>query len=110
MRMLIAVAGPYSAETEEQRNMNLDAMNDAAAEIYKKGHIPVIGINNALPIVDRIETIERYNSIMEISLEIIDRCDAILIIGESPGAIRERNIIMDKGLPAYKSIEEIPLP
>lgn len=108
--MLIAVAGPYTADTEEQRKKNLDVMNDTAAEIYKKGHIPVIGMNNALPIVDRLKNIDRYNSIMKISLEIIDRCDAILMIGESPGVIRERDIIMDKGLPVYKSIEEIPLP
>jgi len=110
MRMLIAVAGPYSAENEEQREKNLNVMNDAAAEVYKVGHIPVIGMNNALPVVDRFKNIDRYNSIMEISLEIIDRCDAILMIGESPGANRERDIIMDKGLPVYKSIKEIPLP
>lgn len=30
--MLIAVAGPYSAPTPEQRQTNLDAMNRAAAD------------------------------------------------------------------------------
>lgn len=40
--MLIAVAGPYSAETIEARQRNLDAMNRAAAEVYKLGHVPVL--------------------------------------------------------------------
>jgi len=43
--MLIAVAGPYSADTPEQRQRNLDAMNEAAASVMKLGHIPVIGVN-----------------------------------------------------------------
>jgi len=109
MRMLIAVAGPYSADTKEQRKKNLDAMNDAASEVYKLGHIPVIGMNNALPVVDKLNDIDRYNSIMEISLEIIDRCDAILMIGESRGANMECDVISGKGLPVYRSVKEIPL-
>ena len=45
--MLIAVAGPYSADTPEQRQRNLDLMNDAAVDVVKLGHIPVIGVNAA---------------------------------------------------------------
>ena len=51
--MIIGVAGPYSAPTEEQRKKNLDAMNLAAAKLLEKGHIPIIGMNAALPIVER---------------------------------------------------------
>ena len=40
---MIAVAGPYSADTPEQRERNLDAMNEAAASVMKLGHLPVIG-------------------------------------------------------------------
>ena len=50
--MLIAVAGPYSAETTEERQRNLDAMNRAGAEVFQRGHIPVIGVNIALPVVE----------------------------------------------------------
>ncbi len=106
--MLIAVAGLYSAETKEQMQKNLDAMNNAAAELYKKGHIPVIGMNNALPVVNRLNNIERYNSIMEISLAIVEKCDAILILGESSGVKQEKNLFLERGKPVYYSIEEIP--
>jgi hypothetical protein len=106
--MLIVVAGPYSAETEEQRAKNLDAMNIAAAEVYRKGHIPVIGVNAALFVADKIQDIPRNKVINEISFAVVERCDAILMTGSSPGADKEREIIEEKGLPVYYSIDEIP--
>ena len=107
--MLIAVAGPYSAETTEARQRNLDAMNRVAAAILKLGHVPVIGVNTALPVVEFLPSEhDRYEAIMTISLAVVDKCDAILMIGESPGANRERDLIRAKGLPVYNSISEIP--
>ena len=108
--MLIAVAGPYSASTEAARQRNLAAMNRAAAEVYQLGHVPVIGVNAALPVVAFLAAAEqdRYEAIMAISLAVVDKCDAILIVGESPGVNRERDLIRAKGLPVYNSITEIP--
>ena len=107
--MLIAVAGPYSADTPEQRQQNLDAMNEAAARVMKLGHIPVIGVNAALPVVECLGSGENtYEAIMAISLAIVDKCDAILIIGQSPGVTRERELIEAKGLPVYWNVDEIP--
>jgi len=45
---------------------------------------------------------------MDISMAVIDRCEAILLIAESPGANRERDHIAAKGFPVYYSVEEIP--
>ena len=107
--MLIAVAGPYSADTAEQRQQNLDLMNDAAIGVLKLGHIPVIGVNAALPVVERLgPDANRYETIMAISLALVDKCDAILIIGESAGVNRERDLIQSKGLPVYWNVNDIP--
>lgn len=106
--MLIAVAGPYSADTEEQRQRNLDALNKAAAEVMRRGHIPVIGVNAALPVVKWLEA-NHYDAIMTISMALIDKCDALLLIGESPGANRERDLVRAKGLPVFFDISEIPV-
>ncbi|MBE2217760.1 MAG: hypothetical protein IAE90_06140 [Ignavibacteria bacterium] len=106
--MLIAVAGPYSANTEEQKQSNLDAMNAAAAQVYLKGHIPVIGVNAALPVAIMLPQNDRRDVINEISFAVVEKCDAILMIGSSPGADKEREIIEAKGLPVYYSIDEIP--
>lgn len=105
--MIIGVAGPYSAPTEEQRQKNLDAMNEAAARVLEKGHIPVIGMNAALPIVSIANIEDKYKATMEISLAVINACDAILMIGESPGANKERDLVKAKGLPVYYSLDEI---
>jgi phosphopantothenate synthetase len=106
--MLIVVAGPYSAETEEKKAANLKAMNKAAAEVYKLGHTPVIGVNAALLVADELADLNRHEVINNISFAVVERCDAILMIGSSKGADTERDIIKAKGLPVYYSIDEIP--
>src|SRR5688572_8650977 len=108
--MIIGVAGPYSAPTPEQRKVNLDAMNKMAAEVYKLGHIPFIGINVSIPVVNQMhfETEEeRYAAIMKMSLTLIDQCDALLVIGESKGVQMEKELILKKGLKVLYSLEEI---
>ena len=105
---MIAVAGPYSAATAGERQSNLDAMNRAAADLVRRGHIPVIGVNAALPVVEMLDTLDRYQVIMAISLAVVGRCDAILMIGESPGANRERELLAERGCPVYLSLEEVP--
>ncbi len=106
--MLIAVAGPYNAETDEQKAANLKTMNIAAAEVYRMGHIPVIGVNASLFVADELTDISRAKVISDISFAIIEKCDAILMIGSSPGADIECEIISAKGLPVYNSIDETP--
>jgi len=106
--MLIVVAGPYSADTEEKKAKNLEAMNIAAAEVYRKGHIPVIGVNAAVFVADELKDIDRHEVINNISFAIVEKCDAILMIGSSKGADMERDIIKTKGLPVYYSLDEIP--
>jgi hypothetical protein len=106
--MIIGVAGPYSADTEEQRQENLARINKVAAQLLEKGHTPLIGINAALPVVDAANTPDRYKAIMDISMAVIDRCEALLVTGESRGANMERDLVLSKGLPVYYDINEIP--
>jgi hypothetical protein len=107
--MLIAVAGPYSADTPEQRQRNLDVMNETAAHVLRLGHIPVIGVNAALPVVACLgPDANQYDAMMAISLALVDKCDAILVIGNSPGVDRERDLIKSKGLPVYWDVNDVP--
>jgi hypothetical protein len=105
--MKIAIAGPYSSPTAEQRQKNLDLMNTAAAEVYRLGHIPVIGVNAALPVLEKSVTSEPYKLIMDISLAVVGSCDALLLLGESPGANKERDLILSQGKPVFMSLESI---
>jgi len=106
--MIIGVAGPYSADSAEKRQENLDAMNAAAAMLLGKGHIPLIGVNAALPVVAQATMVDRYKAMMDISLAVIDACDGLLLIGESPGANRERDLVLSKGLPIFYHMDEVP--
>lgn len=106
--MIIGVAGPYSAPTEERRQQNLDNMNVAAARLIELGHVPLIGVNAALPVVDKANIEDRYKAIMDISLAVIDKCEALVVIGESKGVEMEKQLVLAKGLPVYYSIDEVP--
>lgn len=105
---LIMVAGPYSAATAERRAANLAALNQAAAAVARLGHVPVVGVNAALPILAAAGLPYTDPLMMTISLALAERCDACLQLGRSPGADREAAVIRGRGRPVYASIEGIP--
>lgn len=105
--MIIGVAGPYSAPSAEQRQKNLDAMNEAAARLLELGHIPLIGMNASIPVLEKARVSDPYHCTMEISLAVISACEGLLLLAESPGANKERDLILSKGLPVFRSLEEV---
>jgi hypothetical protein len=109
--MWVMVSGPYraGAKNEAERQVNLDAMNRAAYEVFRRGHVPVIGVNMALPII-RTMGDDRYDEIMmPVSLALVDRCDACLRIGgPSKGADDEAERFRKLAKPVYLSLDEIP--
>lgn len=105
--MKIAVAGPYSSPDEEQRKRNLQALNHAAAELLMAGHIPLIGINAALPVIEVSNGKFGYHELMLISLAVVEECDAVLLLAESPGANLERDLLLQKGKPVFYGVEEV---
>jgi hypothetical protein len=106
--MVILVAGPYSAATTEKRQENLDAMNLVAARLLEMGHTPLIGMNAALPVIEKANVPDTYRSVMDISMVVANACEGLLLIGESPGANKERDLILSKGLPVYYSLQDVP--
>jgi hypothetical protein len=87
----------------------ISTLNQAAVAVLRLGHIPVIGVNAALPVVALLGAgWNSYEAIMAISLALMDKCDALLILGESPGVRRERELVESKGLPVYYDLTEIP--
>ena len=52
--LMILIAGPYRSGTNDDPKLiqkNVDAMNDMALEIYRLGHLPVLGEWFALPLI-----------------------------------------------------------
>jgi hypothetical protein len=102
------VAGPNSAPTAEGRAANLRRMNEAAVAVAERGHVPVIGVNAALPVLEAAGLPHTHPWMMAISLALDGRCDACLHIANSPGADREAAAIRARGLPVWTRIEDVP--
>jgi hypothetical protein len=110
-RMWIMIAGPYRSGSSDPAvwSSNLRKLNSSAVAIFEKGHIPIIGVNMALPIIDAAGQ-EFYETIMlPLSLCLTERCDAILRIeGKSIGADAEVDRFRARGLRVFQSLDEIP--
>ena len=63
--MWIMVAGPYASGTADEaiRAARLAALNRAALALFRLGHVPVIGVTLALPLIAEAGS-EAYNEIM----------------------------------------------
>jgi hypothetical protein len=110
-RMLIMIAGPYRSGSDSggERAEKLRALNRVALRVWNLGHIPVVGVNLVLPIVD-VAGQDRYSELMmPICLELAERCDAVIRVGgPSSGADREVALIRDNGGIVFTQIEDIP--
>jgi hypothetical protein len=113
-RMWIMIAGPYTAGGADpvRRTENLLVLNRVAVEPHRAGHIPVIGVNMALPMIEADGGADAFARIMlPLSLALADRCDACLRVGgPSAGADAEVRRFQEAGKPVYRHIHEIPSP
>src|SRR5918993_5539134 len=104
--LLILVAGPYRSGTNDDPHLieaNVKAMTNAALELYKMGHMPVLGEWFALPLIEAAGSKkvgdQIFNDIFHpIAIRLIDHCDAVLRIGgASAGADEMVNVGRKKG-------------
>lgn len=111
---IILIAGPYRSGTNGDPAAiaeNLRRLEDAAAPIYRLGHIPMIGEWVALPIARGVDQDEapQVDVLYDTARMLLERCDAVLRLpGESKGADNDVAIARERGLPVYYRIDEIP--
>jgi hypothetical protein len=114
--LLILVAGPYRSGTNDNQLLiraNVKAMTDMALELYKMGHMPVLGEWFALPIIEAAGSKnvgdEIFNEIFHpIAIRLINHCDAILRIGgASSGADEMVTIGQARGKIIFHNKSEI---
>ena len=107
------VSGPYTSGGADARGRaaNLAQMNRAALALFRAGHVPVIGVNMALPVIEAAGENAFEEIMMPLSLALADRCDACLRIGgPSKGADDEAERFRARGLPVYIRLEDVPPP
>ena len=114
--LMILVAGPYRSGTNDNPvliNRNVKEMTGIALELYKKGHLPVMGEWFALPLIEAAgsqnlgDTI--FNEIFHpVSERLLNHCDAVLRIGgPSAGADEMVRIGQNKGKMIFHHKDEI---
>jgi hypothetical protein len=109
--MWIMVAGPYTSGGADaaQRAANLRRMNEAALALFRMGHVPVVGVNMALPIIDAGGNACFAEVMMPLSLALAERCDGCLRLdGVSEGADAEAARFRAAGKPVWTSLGQVP--
>lgn len=109
--MWIMVAAPYSSGGADAalRAARLAEMNRAALALFRMGHVPVIGVNMALPVIAVAEGDAHGEVMMPLCLALAERCDAVLRIGgASEGADAELARFGAAGKPVFRALEDVP--
>ena len=109
--MWIMVAGPFTSGGADaaMREARLAQMNRTALALFRMGHVPVIGVNAALPIIAAAEDDAFAEVMMPLSLALAERCDAVLRIGgPSVGADAEVARFVAAGKPVFGDLGEVP--
>jgi hypothetical protein len=89
----------------------LKKLNEAAVALHRAGHVPIIGVDMALPMIEAAGGgAAHYQEIMApMSLALVDRCDACLRIGgPSTGADDEVRRFEVDGRPVYRALDQVP--
>ncbi len=115
--LLILVAGPYRSGTNDDPALirkNVDAMTDTSLELFRRGHLPVMGEWLALPLIDHAGSTGIGDAVFDeifhpISRRLVARCDGCLRIGgASAGADEMVRLAQEHGRTVYFSIDEVP--
>jgi hypothetical protein len=115
--LMILVAGPYRSGTDgdpAKIQANVDAMTATSLELFRRGHLPVMGEWFALPLIEAAEAAgtfpeadaEIFHPIAE---RVLARCDACLRIGgASEGADRMVRVARELGKRVFFDIGDVP--
>ena len=115
--LMILVAGPYRSGTNDKPELiekNVKAMTDTALEIFKMGHLPVLGEWFALPLIQAAGSKKIGDEIFTeifhpVTVDLVGHCDAVLRIGgPSAGADEMLKTAQLKGKTIFFSKDEIP--
>jgi hypothetical protein len=113
----ILVAGPYRSGTNDDPVLiqrNVDAMTEASLQLFRAGHLPVMGEWYALPLIEYAGSTGIGDAVFTeifhpIARRLVARCDGCLRIGgASAGADEMVDVARSHGRAVYYAISEIP--
>ena len=109
--MWIMVSGPYrtGATTDEEREANLRRLNEAALELFHRGHVPLVAVNMAHRLLAVADGAAYEEIMLPLSRALAERCDAIVRLeGDSAHADIEVERVRARGGRVYHTVDEVP--
>jgi len=115
--LMILVAGPYRSGTGDDPARiaaNLHAMQAAALQLFRAGHVPLTGEALALPLIELAGSREIGDAVFNevfhpLARRLVARCDACLRIGgASQGADDMVALAQAQGATIYHRLEDVP--
>jgi len=115
--LMILVAGPYRSGTGDDPTRiaaNLHAMQAAALQLFRAGHVPLTGEALALPLIELAGSREIGDAVFNevfhpLARRLVARCDACLRIGgASQGADDMVALAQAQGAAIYHRLEDVP--
>jgi len=116
--MLILIAGPYRSGTNDNPDLmkqNLSNLEAASLQVFRKGHVPMIGEWVALPLIRLAGSVKPGDAAWEeiqypVAHRLLQKCDSVFRIpGASRGADEDVRLAKERGLPVYYTLEEVPV-
>jgi hypothetical protein len=115
--LMILVAGPYRSGTSDDPARiaaNLHAMQAAALQLFRVGHVPLTGESLALPLIELAGSRQIGDAVFNevfhpLARRLVARCDACLRIGgPSQGADEMVALAKAHGAAIYHRVEDVP--
>ena len=116
-QLMILIAGPYRSGTNDDPVLvqrNVDAMEEMALEVFRRGHLPVLGEWFALPLLEHAGSRRIGDAIFDeifhpVARRLVARCDACLRIG-GPSAGADDMVATGErfGKRIFRDLAEIP--
>lgn len=115
--LMILVAGPYRSGTNDDPALiarNVAHMTEVSLQLFRAGHLPVMGEWFALPLIELAGSSVIGDAIFSeifhpISRRLVARCDACLRIGgPSAGADEMVGLAKQHGKAVFRSLDEVP--
>ena len=113
---MILVAGPYRSGTQDDPVLiarNVAAMTESCLQLFRAGHLPVMGEWFALPLIEHAGSTGIGDPVFDeifhpVSRRLVAKCDGCLRIdGSSAGADEMVALARENGKQIYFSINEI---
>ena len=115
--LMILIAGPYRSGTDDDPvriKANVDAMTQMALQLFRAGHLPVLGEWYALPLIEVAGSKGIGDPVFDeifhpVARRLVAKCDGVLRIGgPSAGADDMVETARAHGKRIFRRFEDIP--